>query len=966
MKKYISLLTGMLICFSSFGQQIFTDFQEAGMVIGQPDFGSQWTDLSDSISVTPSSIAISSKGMLAIAELKNGSIKIWYELPEYDGKPADVEVGNPDFITMDPGPSEFYSSSFDGVAWSPDGNKLIASCGEQNRVLIWNTVPSENGQPADVVLGQKDFYSTDPATKKNCLDHPAGIHVTPDGRLLVADKNNNRVLIWNAIPVVSYLAADVVIGQESFNSSIAGSEADQLDHPVGVHLVPDGKLLITNELLHHISVFDSIPDSVGESATLVIGHDDFGNSSSGTSETEMNMPYSVLTTYDGKLAVAEYGNNRVLLYNSMPGKNGAEADIVLGQKDFTSALEFAPDGSPANNNLGGPSDVAADLNGRLWVAGISMNRVMVFGDLPKQSADLQITMEQSDMVLCEASDIVYKISVINAGPDTAYNVVATAAFPLGYVFEDSQTENGTYNKRSGYWQINSIAPGENATLLIDGIVNTGVKTQSFTSYASITGSSARDDNLKNNAVSSKVTIQSIKKPDDPTVSDAQVCYGERTMIFADGSGTILWFSGDDYFASAAKGTSFTTPILDETSTYYAKTFDVCPGSTRVPIQVEVIPHYSISDTVYVCSGSSLTFPDGTTRDNITSATSHTSYLTTAGFCDSTITTYVYVNPVYDITEEVFICTGENYTFPDGSAQNDITSNVTHISNLLTINNCDSIITTIVNVNPVYALNETIMVCSGDSYIFPDGYTESNITSTVMHISNLPAVNGCDSLITTTITVNQVYNLSESVTLCAGSGYTFPDGTTQDNIVNPVSHTSILSNIYGCDSTIVTNIEIAEVNVFLSQSGLTLTADATDADYQWIDCDINSPIYGETGQSFIADQTGNYAVIVSENGCSDTSECYGIDITGMEDNLMGSGIKAYPNPAKDKLSISLSDNNSQYTTVTVINLRGQIVLEQVFELEEDVIELDLHDLGSGMYLIRLNTDNMNNLLKIRKE
>ena len=43
---------------------------------------------------------------------------------------------------------------------SSDGSKLLVCDKDNNRVLIWNTVPTTNGQPADVVVGQTDFTSS--------------------------------------------------------------------------------------------------------------------------------------------------------------------------------------------------------------------------------------------------------------------------------------------------------------------------------------------------------------------------------------------------------------------------------------------------------------------------------------------------------------------------------------------------------------------------------------------------------------------------------------------------------------------------------------------------------------------------------------------------------------------------------------------------------------------------------------
>jgi hypothetical protein len=63
-----------------------------------------------------------------------------------------------------------------------------------HRVLIWSSVPTSNGQPADLVLGQTDMASAVNGTAANLLRYPYGAH--SDGtRLVVADFYNNRVLL---------------------------------------------------------------------------------------------------------------------------------------------------------------------------------------------------------------------------------------------------------------------------------------------------------------------------------------------------------------------------------------------------------------------------------------------------------------------------------------------------------------------------------------------------------------------------------------------------------------------------------------------------------------------------------------------------------------------------------------------------------------------------------------------------
>ena len=134
----------------------------------------------------------------------------------------------------------------------------------------------------------------------------------------------------------------------------------------------------------------------------------------------------------------------------------------------------------------------------------------------------------------------------------------------------------------------------------------------------------------------------------------------------------------------------------------------------------------------------------------------------------------------------------------------------HISNLISqITGCDSTITTNITVNEVYATTEEVSVCSGDDHTYPDGTTANNITANTSHISNLVSqVTGCDSTITTNITVNDVYAETEEVSVCSGDEHTYPDGTTETNITANKSYVSnLVSVVTGCDSTVTTNITV---------------------------------------------------------------------------------------------------------------------------------------------------------------
>ncbi|PKP03963.1 MAG: hypothetical protein CVU11_06280, partial [Bacteroidetes bacterium HGW-Bacteroidetes-6] len=203
---------------------------------------------------------------------------------------------------------------------------------------------------------------------------------------------------------------------------------------------------------------------------------------------------------------------------------------------------------------------------------------------------------------------------------------------------------------------------------------------------------------------------------------------------------------------------------------------ICPGSSST-LTITGTLNDATAWHIYTgsCGGTNIGSTASSTFAVSPSATT-TYYVRGEGGCvtpGSCGTVTVTVKPSYNLSETVAVCSGDSYMFPDGTTQNNITTQIMHASNLQTTLLCDSIITTTVNVNPVYNLSETVTVCSGDSYLFPDGTTQSNITAQVIHTSNLQTTLLCDSIITTTVNVNPVYNLTETATVCSGDSYLFP-------------------------------------------------------------------------------------------------------------------------------------------------------------------------------------------------
>ncbi len=283
------------------------------------------------------------------------------------GQAARAVIGQPYFTAGLPGATQSLVGAVSGLAYAnntlfvADSNRAGASP-INNRVLIYQNLSSQFPDPsvmppnqgsrcpvcggaANVVVGQANFTATNPAVSQSGLTLPTA--VATDGQVLaVADTNNNRVLIWNSIPMSNNAPADVVVGQSDFTSlgTSVPPTAKSLRGPQGVW-IQDGKLYIADTQDHRILIYNSIPTSNGVAADLVLGQPDFTTfvqpdlTQAQQNATANNLLNPVSVTSDGlHLFVADLGHNRVLIWNSIPTKNQQPADVALGQPDLVSAI----------------------------------------------------------------------------------------------------------------------------------------------------------------------------------------------------------------------------------------------------------------------------------------------------------------------------------------------------------------------------------------------------------------------------------------------------------------------------------------------------------------------------------------------------------------------------------------------------------------------------------------------------
>src|SRR5579864_7745651 len=107
-----------------------------------------------------------------------------------------------------------------------NGQILVVADTDNNRVLIWKSIPATIDAPPDIVLGQADFNTVQRATtSSSAFRGPQGVWIQ-GARLFVADTQNHRVMVWNNIPTANNQPADYVLGEPNFTSAPPVTSSD--------------------------------------------------------------------------------------------------------------------------------------------------------------------------------------------------------------------------------------------------------------------------------------------------------------------------------------------------------------------------------------------------------------------------------------------------------------------------------------------------------------------------------------------------------------------------------------------------------------------------------------------------------------------------------------------------------------------------------------------------------------------
>lgn len=267
------------------------------------------------------------------------------------------------------------------------------------------------------------------------------------------------------------------------------------------------------------------------------------------------------------------------------------------------------------------------------------------------------------------------------------------------------------------------------------------------------------------------------------------------------------------------------------------------------------------------------------------------------------------------------------------------SSATYTLKRINANGCDSIITLNFTIlKPTYST----ITASGCNQLHFNGivYDSSGI-----YTQTLTGKNGCDSIITLNLTILYSSNSTLNTKACKSVSVNNTRYTTSG------TYQQLLKTVQGCDSVLTLNVSITNPDTSLSISGNTLTALADNVSYQWLNCTTGTIIHGATGKSYTPLFSGSFKLIVTDSGCSDTSSCHDLILTGItESYITEKMIRIYPNPNNGQFNLLVKNIESDCQLI-ITNIAGQEIQTMNIITSNQTLSLNL-EVAEGLYFVKL--------------
>jgi hypothetical protein len=325
--------------------------------------------------------------ILFVADTGQNRVFIWKSFPDNEFESPDVVLGQLDKENTGRNAGQATSAGtlqYPSGLWS-DGERLIVADAWNHRVLIWNSIPVINGQPADVAVGQPDFSHNQPNVmgiganpSDKTLNWPYGVF--SNGKSLwICDTGNRRILFYQDIPTHTYAPADAVIGKPDF------TERDYENHdpvwPYSVRINKAGVMAVADTQFYRTLIWQDWQTAFHRKADIIIGQPDLeacgqNQYSLFPKQDSLNWIYDSFF-YKNGIFVADTGNSRLLWFDKIPEHNAARATNLIGHLNFNTGSENANTRYGTDKQLYWPFSICID-NHVLVVADTGNHRIVKY------------------------------------------------------------------------------------------------------------------------------------------------------------------------------------------------------------------------------------------------------------------------------------------------------------------------------------------------------------------------------------------------------------------------------------------------------------------------------------------------------------------------------------------------------------------------------------------------------------
>jgi hypothetical protein len=308
-----------------------TENASPSLVLGQPGLDSNNPGNGLANMNWPGQISVAAGGRVVVADSYNDRLLIWNSFPTENGQPADMELRTP-------------SLRWPWGVWT-DGEKLVAASTGGRAILFWNKFPERADQPPDFEI--RDSAIGTPRT------------ITSDGtRLIVGDHNAYQTrpgnFFWKSFPrgpgdLFDFFMQDPIDGNANWMQGT---------------FLSDGRLAMLGRTL---LIWNEFPETAQSRPSIAVDGYRFMGGDGGS-----------VTEAAGRLYIPEYNGNRIAVYNTIPERNSQRPDFAIGSPDFetnTLRSEFL---------ITNPAPVTDGKS--LWVTSDFERRMYVWKDVPDESA----------------------------------------------------------------------------------------------------------------------------------------------------------------------------------------------------------------------------------------------------------------------------------------------------------------------------------------------------------------------------------------------------------------------------------------------------------------------------------------------------------------------------------------------------------------------------------------------------